>query len=132
MKETPSSETISTKLRRIAKLAQQMPETALNNLSHHIDIDWLREAWRRTRKDGAPGIDGRTAREYEAHLEANLQSLLKRAKSGSYRAPPVRRAWIPKGSGRESRPIGIPTLEPAELPRFGPIHLAQVARPALP
>ncbi len=117
MTEIPSSEIVSTKLRRIAKLAREMPETALTSLSHHIDIDWLKEAWRRTRKDAAVGADGTTAREYEANLEGNLRSLLHRAKSGSYRAPPVRRVYIPKGKGDETRPIGIPTLEDKVLQR---------------
>ncbi len=102
---------VSTKLLRIAELARQAPERALTTLAHHIDIEFLREAYRRTRKDGAPGIDGQTAEEYERDLESNLQSLLDRFKSGSYRAPPVRRVHIPKGDGSKTRPIGIPTFE---------------------
>ena len=76
-----------------------------------MDVAWLREAYRRTRRDGAVGVDGVTAKEYEEHLDENLLSLLDRAKSGTYRAPPVRRVHIPKGSGKETRPIGIPSLE---------------------
>ena len=52
-----------------------------------------------------------------ANLEANLQSLLDRAKSGMYRAPPVRRVHIPKGDGKQTRPIGIPTFEDKVLQR---------------
>lgn len=113
----PSSETVSTKLQRIAKLAREAPDLAFTSLSHHIDIEWLREAYWRTRKDGAPGVDGQTAAGYEAALEANLQSLLDRAKSGTYRAPPVKRVHIPKGTGSETRPIGIPTFEDKILQR---------------
>jgi group II intron reverse transcriptase/maturase len=87
------------------------------SLAYHIDIDWLREAYRRTRRDGATGVDGQTADDYAANLEANLQALLNRAKSGSYRAPPVRRVHIPKGTGNETRPIGIPTFEDKVLQR---------------
>jgi retron-type reverse transcriptase len=36
--------------------------------------------------------------------------LLNRFKSGSYKAPPVLRADIPKGNGEKTRPIGIPTV----------------------
>ena len=105
-------ENISTKLERIAKLARQMPGTALRSLAHHIDLEWLREAHRRVRKDGATGVDGQTADEYAKNLGTNLQSLLDRAKSGDhYRAPPVRRVYIPKGDGSKTRPIGIPTFE---------------------
>ncbi len=103
---------VSTKLERIAELARQMPQAQLRSLAHHIDIEWLQEAFRRTRKSGAVGVDGQTAAEYEANLEGNLRSLLDRAKSGDhYRAPPVRRVHIPKGDGRKTRPIGIPTFE---------------------
>jgi len=117
MTEIPSSTSISTKLDRIATLAKQAPEMAFTSLSHHIDVDWLREAYRRTRKDGATGVDGQTAGEYAAHLEDNLRSLLDRAKSGTYHAPPVRRVHIPKGDGSQTRPIGIPTFEDKVLQR---------------
>ena len=80
------------------------------SLHHLIDLDWMHEAYRRTRKDGAVGVDGVTAADYETDLEANLESLLKRIKVGSYYAPPVRRQYIPKADGRK-RPLGIPTLE---------------------
>jgi len=118
MAETRSSTTVSTKLERIAKLAREMPQAALTTLAHHIDIDWLREAYRRTRKDGATGIDRQTADEYARELDANLRTLLERAKSGSYVAPPVRRVHIPKaGDGSQTRPIGIPTFEDKLLQR---------------
>lgn len=107
----PSSDNTSTKLCRIAELARQIRGQPLTSLSHHIDIEFLEEAYRRTRKDGAHGVDGITATEYEANLQENLQTLLNRAKSGSYKAPPVRRVRIPKNDGKETRPIGIPTLE---------------------
>ena len=117
MPEKPSSISVSTKLKRIAELAKQMPGVALTSLSHHIDIEWLREAHKRTRKGGAQGVDGQTAAEYAENLEENLQSLLDRAKSGTYRAPPVRRVQIPKADGKQMRAIGIPTFEDKVLQR---------------
>lgn len=118
MAETSGFTTVSTKLERIAKLAREMPQVALTTLAHNIDIDWLREAYRRTRKDGATGVDRQTAGEYARNLEDNLRSLLERAKSGSYVAPPVRRVHIPKaGDGSQTRPIGIPTFEDKLLQR---------------
>ncbi len=90
---------------------------SFTSLAYMMDVPWLRKAYRRTRRDGAVGVDGVTAVEYEKRLDENLQSLLDRAKSGSYRAPPVRRVHIPKGSGNETRPIGIPTLEDKVLQR---------------
>ena len=117
MEETQSSQPISTKLLRIAEAARQHPERAFTTLAHHIDMAWLREAYRRTNKDGAPGIDGQTAEEYASKLEENLQSLLGRFKTGQYRAPAVRRVHIPKGDGKKTRPIGVPTFEDKVLQR---------------
>jgi retron-type reverse transcriptase len=95
-----------------------MPQAALTTLAHHIDIDWLREASRCTRKDGATGTDRQTAEEYARNLDDNLRALLERAKSGSYVAPPVRRVHLPKaGDSSPTRPIGIPTFEDKVLQR---------------
>jgi group II intron reverse transcriptase/maturase len=114
----PNTNLVSTKLARIAKLAKEMPGAGLTSLSHHIDVEWLREAYRLTRKTGAVGVDGQTAADYAKSLEENLQSLLSRAKSGDgYRAPPVRRVHIPKGDGKKTRPLGIPAFEDKVLQR---------------
>ena len=72
----------------IVELARRKLGTVLFSLNHVIDFEWMREAFIRTRKDGATGIDGVTAQDYEANLEANLRDLLERIKSGHYRAPP--------------------------------------------
>ena len=113
-----NSTIVSTKQERIAALAKQSPQMAFTSLAYLMDIDWLKEAYRRTRKDGAVGVDGMTADEYEQNLEGNLQRLLDRAKSGTYQAPPVRRVRIPKGgSATETRPLGVPTLEDKVLQR---------------
>ncbi len=117
MTKASNFETVSTKIQRIASLAKQSPQMGFTSLNHYIDMEWLYAAYQRTRKDGAVGVDGQTAAGYEAHLQANLQSLLNRAKSGTYQAPPVRRTHIPKGSGNETRPIGIPTFEDKILQR---------------
>ena len=108
--ETLGSANLSTNRQRIAELARTKAGTALSSLHHVIDLEWMKEAYRLTRKDGAPGIDGVTAADYEANLEANLLDLLERIKSGRYVAPPVRRAYIPKADGSD-RPLGIPTFE---------------------
>jgi RNA-directed DNA polymerase len=118
MTRSPNLENVSTRLQRIAQLAREERTRVLVSLAHHIDMDFLREAYRRTRKDGAPGVDGTIAAAYEENLEENLQSLLDRFKSGRYKAPPVRRVYIPKGSDRtKKRPIGIPTFEDKILQR---------------
>ena len=117
MARTLSREVISTRQRKIVALARKEPKMALTTLAHHIDTMWLAEAYRRTRKNGAVGVDGVTAKQYEQRLGENLEELLSRFKSGRYRAPPVRRVHIPKGGRGETRPIGIPTLEDKVLQR---------------
>jgi RNA-directed DNA polymerase len=118
MAEVTDSEGISTKQQRIAKLAKERPGVPLTPLNHYVDLEWMKEAHRRTRKDGAVGVDGQTAEEYSRNLDENLLRLLDRAMSGLYRAPPVRRVYIPKGSrAGEMRPIGIPTYEDKVLQR---------------
>jgi len=109
---------VSTKRQRIAQLARQSPEMGFTSLAYLIDLDWLTEAFDRTRKDGAVGVDGQNGEAYAADLMGNLQSLRDRAKSGTYQAPPVRRVHIPKaGSATETRPLGIPTFEDKVLQR---------------
>ena len=99
-----------TKQQWIAEQAREHPQRVFTSLHHLIDGEWMREAYRRTRKDGATGIDGVTGADYEKDLEANLDDLLGRMKSGRYFAPPVRRHYIPKADGTK-RPLGIPTFE---------------------
>lgn len=101
---------VSTNQQRIADLAQKYPTRALTSLNRFLDEEWLRYAYELTRKDGATGIDGQTAADYEANLEQNLRDLLGRIKSGRYKAPPVRRVYVPKPDGSK-RPLGIPTFE---------------------
>lgn len=103
-------QTVSTKQKRIAENARNMPEASFTALAHHIDRAWLLEAKKRVRRDGAVGIDGVTAEEYEKNLSENLRELENRIKSGRYQAPPVRRSYVPKNEN-EKRPIGIPTYE---------------------
>ena len=117
MAGTLSPTTVSTRLQRIATLASEDPERVLTTLAHHIDVAFLREAYRRTRKDGAVGVDGQMAQSYAEDLESNLESLLHRFKSGAYYAPPVRRVYIPKDNGKAFRPIGIPSFEDKVLQR---------------
>jgi group II intron reverse transcriptase/maturase len=109
---------VYTKQQRIAKAAEKHSGKSLTNVAQHIDVQWMYCAYEWTRKDGAAGIDGVTAAEYEAGLWERLQNLVELFKSGTYRAPPVKRVYIPKaGSSTEKRPIGIPAYEDKILQR---------------
>jgi group II intron reverse transcriptase/maturase len=105
-----SSPTVTPKLQRIAAQATHDHGRVFTTLAHLIDEDFLREAYRQTKKASAPGIDGVTAQAYADHLDENLHDLYERLRSGRYQAAPVERVWIEKEDGGQ-RPIGKPTFE---------------------
>ena len=108
--KTLSLPTVSTRHQRIAEQARQNPTMKFTTLAHLMDVELLREAYRLTRKDGAPGVDGVRAKEYAANLEVNLADLHERLRGGRYYAPPVARTYVPKEDGKK-RPIGKPAFE---------------------
>jgi len=128
MRDTSRSPIISTKLQAIAQQAIDNPEMVFTTLGHHIDVEWLREAYRLTNKSSAAGVDGVTAKEYEANLEENLSDLHGRLKSGRYVAPPVERVWLDKEDGSK-RPIGKPTFEDKIVQRAVVMLLEAVYEP---
>lgn len=110
MGDTQRSQTISTQLHRIAEQAKQYPDRIFSSLAHLINVDLLKAAYEKTRKDSAPGVDGITAAQYGENLETNLEDLHRRLKEKRYKAPPVKRVWIEKEDGSK-RPLGMPTSE---------------------
>ena len=108
MAETSRSTTVSTKLERIAKQAREMPQAALTTLAHHIDIDWLREAYRRTRKDGATGIDRQTADEYarnaggKSPLAARARQVRQLPSAAGSEGPHPEGRWVANAAHRHS------------------------------
>ena len=107
---------VSTKQISIANTAKKYPREAITVLHPYLDEHWLWEASNRVRKDCANGVDEQSHADYEVGKAGRLKALLTKAKDGSYRAPPVKRVYIPKGNG-ESRGIGIPTYEDKILQR---------------
>jgi group II intron reverse transcriptase/maturase len=99
-----------TKELQIAERARKYKGEGLTNLHQFIDYDWMIESYRRLNRRSSPGVDGKDWREYGQDLQANVEGLLSAFKSGKYRAPSIRRVYIPKGNG-EKRPLGIPTIE---------------------
>jgi len=107
----PHSNDLSSALERIRQAARRDGKMRFTALLHHIyNLDTLREAYFRLKREAAPGVDGQTWRAYGEALEENLQDLSARLKRGAYRARPVRRVYIPKADGRQ-RPLGVPVLE---------------------
>jgi len=108
--DTLRSQTVSTQLHEIAQEASQNPEWVFTTLAHRIDVEFLYEAYSKLNKKGAPGLNKVTAADYRENLEQNLIDLHNRLKGGRYRAPPVKRVWIEKESGKK-RALGIPEFE---------------------
>ncbi len=105
----PEAETtVTTKLAGLVARARR--EAKLTNVVQYVDEELLRLAFRSLRKQAAPGVDGQSYEEYAAKLDQNLRDLYGRLKSGGYRAPLIRRVYIPKANGKR-RPLGISTIE---------------------
>src|SRR5205823_10068161 len=75
-----------------------------------LDVELLLDCWQDLNKAAASGVDHVTAKEYAAHLQANIEALAQRLTTKRYRAKLARRCYIPKANGQE-RPLGIPALE---------------------
>src|SRR6266852_5641596 len=103
--------TVSQALERIQQAARQRKKEKFTALFHHVSIDHLAEAFSELKENAAAGgVDGLTCRDYEQHLERNLEDLYARVHRGAYRALPSRRVYIPKPDGRQ-RPIAVAALE---------------------
>ena len=70
MAAIPGADSVSTRQQRIAELARQAPQMGFTSLNHHLDFTWLLVAYWSTRRDGAPGVDGMNAADYEATLDS--------------------------------------------------------------
>ncbi|MCK4260863.1 MAG: group II intron reverse transcriptase/maturase, partial [Halanaerobiales bacterium] len=104
-------ESVRTKLARIAQRACKDENAKFNSLAHLMCKSTLQEAFRRVVKSAAPGIDGETKESYAENLDENLDNLLKRLKTDSFKPKPVRRKYITKLGSDKKRPLGIPALE---------------------
>jgi group II intron reverse transcriptase/maturase len=110
MKEAKTSGNMSPGLRRVAESARRNPHERQFALAYLIDVDALRRAFHRLRKEAAVGVDGVRKEEYGENLEENLQDLHVRLKAMKYRHQTIRRVHIPKDKNR-TRPIGMSATE---------------------
>jgi RNA-directed DNA polymerase len=95
---------------QIAERARKFKGEALHNLHHLIDVQVLQESYEQLNKKSAEGIDGKTWLQYGFEFPERRESLLAEFKSGRYRAPALRRVYIPKDK-HSQRPIDIATTE---------------------
>lgn len=106
-----SSESVETKLQRIAEKARKEPGFKFTSLFHLMNMELLRGCFEGLRTDAASGIDRITKEEYGKNLDANLTTLVERLHRMAYIPQPVRRVYIPKPGSTKQRPLGIPALE---------------------
>jgi transcriptional regulator of met regulon len=105
---TGGTESLSTGLKRIRQLAQSEPERKLQTLMHNVNEGTLQAAHLKQKTGKAAGADRETKASYAENLQGNVDDLVKRMKTFSYRPQPVRRTYIPKDDGKKTRPLGIP------------------------
>lgn len=101
---------MSTEEVQIAKRARKHKSEALTNLHQFIDEGILQRSYQSLNKQSSAGVDGHSWQTYEQVQADRSPKLLSAFKGGSYKAPPVRRVYIPKGRAGQ-RPLGIPTIE---------------------
>lgn len=101
---------LSTKLNRLSEIAKQNPTLKFTSLAHLLNKECLMRSYWELNSQAAVGIDQVSSKEYGKDLEANIEKLIERLKSGKYKAVDIRRVWIPKPDGGQ-RPLGILALE---------------------
>jgi group II intron reverse transcriptase/maturase len=109
---------MSTQLGQIAKKAKLDRQVRFTSLAHLLTPAFLKETWRMMNRKAASGIDGESTEQFASELEERVEEICKQLRTGTYRAPPVRRVEIPKGPGKSgTRPLGIPTVADRLLQR---------------
>lgn len=103
-------ELMSTVDQQIAERARKFKEEPLTNLSQFITTEMLYKEFNKLNKYSVAGVDEQDWFEYSRIIGQRLPELLSEYKTGRYKAPPIRRVYIPKGKSGK-RPLGIPTIE---------------------
>ena len=101
---------VNDRLDRITLRAEGNNAATFNNLFSLLNYELLFYAFRKLKRNKAPGVDGQSVDDYEEDLRGNLQSLEDRIHRGSYRPQSSLRRDIPKGDGK-TRPLGIACVE---------------------
>jgi len=101
---------VSLELERVRQVARREKDVRFTSLMHHVTERLLWVSYQALNPVAAPGVDKVTWEKYGQGLEGHLKDLHERVQSGTYRAQPSRRIYLPKPDGR-LRPIGIAALE---------------------
>jgi RNA-directed DNA polymerase len=115
--QSDESPTMETGLERITEKARCEPKLRFTSLAHHITEDRVWRSLCQIPNHSAPGVDGQTAPEAKESFEGWIGAMLRSVHRQGYRAPDIRRVYIPKPGKREKRPLGVPTVSDRALQR---------------
>ena len=108
---------METGLERIAVKARSEPKLCFTSLAHHITQERVWENLCRIPSKSAAGVDGQTVMEAKESFEEWIAATLQSVHHQGYRAPEIRRVYIPKPGKQEMRPLGVPTVADRALQR---------------
>lgn len=117
---------METKLVRIAAKARKEPNLKFTSLCHHITRELVWENLCEIPRNSAPGIDGTTVEMAKENFDDWIDELLQSVHRKGYKAPAVRRVWIPKPGKSQKRPIGVPGVVDRALQRSAALVLSQI------
>src|ERR1700674_812602 len=108
---------METKLEQIAVKARREPKLRFTSLAHHITRDRVRKNLSQIPKRSATGVDGQTVETAKKSFDGWIEPMLQSIHRQGYRAPNIRRVYIPKPGKTEKRPLGVPTVSDRALQR---------------
>src|SRR5712675_634426 len=108
---------MTTGLERIAVKARCEPKLRFTSLAHHITKERVWESLSQIPAKSAAGVDGQTVAEAKESFEEWIAGMLQSVHREGYRAPEIRRVYIPKPGKQEMRPLGVPTVADRALQR---------------
>jgi RNA-directed DNA polymerase len=109
--------TMATKLEQIAVKARREPNLRFTSLVHHITRDRVQKNLQQIPKHSAAGVDGQSVEGAKESFEEWIGPMLDSINRQGYRAPNIRRVYIPKPGKTEKRPLGVPTVSDRALQR---------------
>jgi group II intron reverse transcriptase/maturase len=109
--------TMATKLEQIVAKARREPNLRFTSLVHHITRERVLKNLQQIPKHSAPGVDGQTVEGAKESFEEWIEPMLRSIHRQGYRAPNIRRVYIPKPGKSEKRPLGVPTVSDRALQR---------------
>ena len=109
--------TMETGLERIAVKARCEPSLRFTSLAHHITRERVWTNLCQIPKRSAPGVDEQTVMEAKESFGEWIEAMLQSVHRQGYRAPDIRRVYIPKPGKQEKRPLGVPTVSDRALQR---------------